>query len=119
MLRFVAPLLIAALALAGCTEWVQRGISPQQRDRELAACKADGFRKVPVAEVVVTNASYYEFSREVCHTQKNRKTGEKYKRCDYTPGYWTPSTESVVDANSDARDAMEDDCMYRRGYIKK
>ncbi|MGO4703031.1 hypothetical protein [Dyella sp. 2RAB6] len=119
MFRLVSLLLLCMLTVVGCTEWFQPGISSRQRDRELASCKADGYRRFPVEQVVVPHPVHYEFSTRICRDHRDQKEGKWHKECTYVPGYWMSPSASVVDANSDARDAVEDDCMYRRGYIKK
>ncbi|MGO4703022.1 hypothetical protein [Dyella sp. 2RAB6] len=106
-------MLLVALSLAGCTEWVKPGVSPQLRDRDLAACTSNSYREAFVDQIVVQEPGYHTPGREVCEQRKGRE------ECTYTPGYWTGPSERAVDANREWRDSLIADCMLQRGYYQQ
>lgn len=113
--RAGCAMLTAVLALGGCTTWVKAGATPQMRDAAVARCRAIGYAHVPAAMMTtMTSPGGYTPGKTRCTTDKNGKT-----RCTPSAGTWTAPTYSTDDANSDARDAMVDDCMYRQGWQKQ
>ncbi|MBT2117060.1 hypothetical protein KK141_10000 [Dyella sp. LX-66] len=114
MLRSVRPLLplIAMLALSACTEWVQPGVSEDQRDRDLAACTANGHRSMPTDNVVLRTSGHYQKGEKQCKWRNGKKECSRKEE-------WIGPSEYVRDANEKARDALIEDCMYRRGYVEK
>lgn len=118
MHRSAALLITCLFALAGCGKWVKPGVSPQVRDRDLTTCTYVGYQEVPVAPVVVADSGDYVSSQTSCQTYKDRNSrdSKEHEECTYTPGYWTPPRESLIDSNDQARDASINSCMYSHGY---
>lgn len=105
---------LGMLALTSCaTEWVQPGVSPATRDRELASCKANGYRAIPPDTVVTVHEGLYVRGEKKC------KKRDGHKVCTREDDTWVPPSTTKTDRNEDARDAMIDNCMYRSGYSKE
>lgn len=70
---------------------------------------------MPAESVVIKHPGSYTPGYKQCWRDKKKGRDE----CSYQHGSWTPPSDEVVDANDDARNAYVEDCMYRRGYLKK
>jgi hypothetical protein len=118
--RQITLVLVLSMAVGGCTEWVQSGRSTLERDRDLADCKRMSYQSHPSQAVLVSNPGYWS-TTQICDDDDDNGKSDKRKRknkCSFRQDY-TPSSDSIVDPSSSARDVWVEACMYRRGYEKK
>ncbi|MDD3446878.1 MAG: hypothetical protein PHS60_15835 [Zavarzinia sp.] len=108
--------LSAVLALAACTTWEKPGATDTDRDRDLAACEVAGYdRYPPLMQRYLAEPAHWEPPDLDCHYDKNgRLVG-----CTSSGGYWIPDRWATRDANTDARQAVIDDCMFKQGWHKE
>lgn len=95
--------LVGMLTLTACTEWVKSGVSPLERDRDFAACKAIGYDRFPENH----QGTVYTSGEKKCKWKDGKE------KCEYE------SSSFQLDANQAGRGAAIEDCMYRRGYSKE
>ncbi|CAH2599416.1 conserved protein of unknown function [Rhodovastum atsumiense] len=108
------PAIGLVVALAGCTNWVKPGATEAMRDRQMAACQAGAFQHAPAVPVVVmTDPGGYRPPQRYCWKDKDERV------CRTSPGYYQEPRYGTQDANSGARDAFFEDCMFRAGWTKE
>lgn len=106
--------ILIALPLAGCVAWVRPGTPPEVRDRDLAACEASAYNRVPPdVRTEMVSPGYITPPETWCREHHH------HEHCRYMPGYYVPPEFANVDVNGDARDAQVGNCMTRQGYVQQ
>lgn len=106
--------ILMALPLAGCVAWVRPGTPPEVRDRDLEACQASAYSRLPPnVKTEMLSPGYITPTQVWCRVHHHREL------CRYEPGYYVPPEFANVDINQDARDAHVGGCMARLGYTQK
>ena len=103
-LAFVVPLLIA-----GCvtTELQYKaGITPAQRNRDVAACEKQATRAAPVDNTYSVTPRRWVPAQQHCNSHG----------CSYRGGYWTGGNVVATDQNTYFRAQAYGRCMAAKGY---